>query len=456
MAQSEWELTDHLITAQFHKTSPVSCVLLGTRDSELMSGSVIRYRRLFWATVDHFYLPFQQLTRMDSDEVAEYVERSQQLLEASPQMNEQNTKVRLVQPLLELLGWDLYSTEVELEYTVPMASGSTHVDYALLVGDSPVVFVEAKAASSGLSSQNVQQLKSYMRQELDVDWGILTNGKEFEVLTKDQHSNGGEEVSVVQFTLEDLDENPDVLELLSKEAIRSGKADEIAGQVAQTNEAIRYLNNNEGEVTETVTSALEDELGEVPLDLEEQSRDFVQNLVSALREQRQFVSEDPPVGTDEPPVSPPKEEPEEEGELQPRQNKIVGTISRDKIEGDDDATVAVFPSKESGVHFLKENAAWGFVRVGRDFDYIAMYISGEESEVRFFAEVDDVVDPGEVELERELGRYEVGEHDRVIKFKQDSFYQLEDPVPFESKYPQSQRYTTLGKLREAETTDDLF
>ncbi len=114
---------------------------------------------------------------MGIDEVEEYVNRSQQLLEASPQMNEQNTKVRLVQPLLELLGWDLYSTEVELEYTVPMASGSTHVDYALLVGDSPVVFVEAKAARSSLNSQHVQQLKSYMRQELNVDWGFLLTGR---------------------------------------------------------------------------------------------------------------------------------------------------------------------------------------------------------------------------------------------------------------------------------------
>lgn len=77
---------------------------------------------------------------MDQDRVADYVTRCQQLIETSPQMDEQNTEVRLTQPFLELLGWDLYSTEVELEYTVPMASGSTHVNYALLVGDSPVTF----------------------------------------------------------------------------------------------------------------------------------------------------------------------------------------------------------------------------------------------------------------------------------------------------------------------------
>jgi hypothetical protein len=73
---------------------------------------------------------------MDREGIDEYVRRCQQLIESSPQMDEENTKVKLVQPFLELLGWDLYSTEVALEYTIPMASGNTHVDYALLVGDS--------------------------------------------------------------------------------------------------------------------------------------------------------------------------------------------------------------------------------------------------------------------------------------------------------------------------------
>lgn len=231
---------------------------------------------------------------MDRDEIDEYVQRCQQLIESSPQMDEENTKVKLVQPFLELLGWDLYSTEVALEYTIPMASGSTHVDYALLVGDSPVVFVEAKPLRSTLSDDEVQQLRSYMRQELDVDWGILTNGKSFEVLTKNRHQNGGEEVSVVQFNLDDLAENPDVLELLTKESIRSGKSDEIAEQVAQTNRSIRYLQENEDRVTESVTEAVENDVGELTIDLEEQSREFVQNLVSVLREQRHFVSEDSP------------------------------------------------------------------------------------------------------------------------------------------------------------------
>ncbi len=180
-----------------------------------------------------------------------------------------------------------------------MASGSTHVDYALLVGDSPVVFVEAKPIRSTLTDSEVQQLRSYMRQELDVDWGILTNGKSFEVLTKNRHQNGGEEVSVVQFNLDDLADNPGVLELLTKESIRSGKSDEIAEQVAETNRAIRHLKEKENNVTQAVTEAVENEVGHLTIDLEEQAREFVQSLISVLREQRQFVSENTPSEFDE-------------------------------------------------------------------------------------------------------------------------------------------------------------
>jgi hypothetical protein len=236
---------------------------------------------------------------MDQHQIDEHVDRSLQLIESSPQMDEENTKVKLIQPFLELLGWDLYSTEVALEYTIPMASGSTHVDYALLIGDSPIVFVEAKPVRSTLTDSEAMQLRSYMRQELDTDWGILTHGESFEVLTMNQQ-NGGEEVSVVQFDLDDLSEDPGVLELLTKESIRSGKSDEIAEQVAQTNQAIRHLQDDEDSVTDAVTAAVESKVGELPIDLDEQSREFVQNLGSVLREQRQFVSETPSVDLDTP------------------------------------------------------------------------------------------------------------------------------------------------------------
>jgi len=119
---------------------------------------------------------------MEREAVREFVDEAEAILEASPQMAEEKTKLRLIIPFIELLGWDTRSTEVEPEYTVRMATGKTKVDFALLLGDTPVVFIEAKPARSGLGEDSVEQLRSYMRQKLEVDWGVVTNGKSFEVL----------------------------------------------------------------------------------------------------------------------------------------------------------------------------------------------------------------------------------------------------------------------------------
>ena len=138
----------------------------------------------------------------------------------------------------------------------------------------------------------------------------------------------------------------------------------------------------------------------------------------------------------------------------------MDTIRRADIIGDDDAEVAVFPMKCSGLKFLKENNAWGFVRIGREFDYAAMYVSENVRQVKYFATVENVVPAHEFDLVRPIEEYTNGgritRNKMVVRFQQDSLYELEDPIPFETEYPQSHRYIKLGTLREAKTTNDIF
>jgi len=226
---------------------------------------------------------------MDEGEVREFVDQAQATLEASPQMDEEATKFRLVLPFIEVLGWDSRSTEVEPEHTVRMATGKTKVDFALQLGDTPVVFVEAKPARSSLNEDSVEQLRSYMRQKLEVDWGVVTNGKSFEVLTKGDDGRQ-EEISLIQFELDDLKERPDLLEILSKESIQSGKSDEIATQIAQAGEAILHLQQNKEGVAKELNDVLSNEIGtSVPLDTEAKATEFVDELISALEEQRRAI-----------------------------------------------------------------------------------------------------------------------------------------------------------------------
>lgn len=398
---------------------------------------------------------------MNGEAVRRYVEQSRSLLETSPQMDEENTKVKLIQPFVDLLGWNFYSTEVQLEFTVQMGSQSSRVDYALMIGDTPIVFIEAKPARSDLSESDVRQLQSYMRQELSIDWGVLTNGKKFEILSVTHGDSRNGETSIATFGLDEIADNPEVLEILTRDAIQSGRAGDIAQQLTQTNRAIRRLNGREDPIAERLTDVLQDEMGETPLNLEEQSLNFINNLRRALRERREFIGMSTGGGgeTGDDDISEDDFD-EEEVEIELVENNEIGTIHRQEIDGPEDAKMAVFPTRKSGLSFLVENNAWGFVRIGREFDYVAMYLGRDVGEVRYFATVQDVVDPGDADLIQEpidyVDRAEIDDDKMVVQFEPDSLYRLEDPVPYETKYPQSRRYTTLGEFRTAETTDDML
>jgi hypothetical protein len=123
--------------------------------------------------------------------------------------------------------------------------------------------------------------------------------------------------------------------------------------------------------------------------------------------------------------------------------------------------VVVFPSQESGLSFLKENNAWGFVWMGQTPDYAAVYVTRTAREVRYVAKVKEIIGSEEAELAKPLDEY-TGEEatfdmdKKVVVFKPRTLYELADPIPFGEEYPQSHRYTTLEKLKEASVTDDLF
>ncbi|MFC7009535.1 type I restriction enzyme HsdR N-terminal domain-containing protein [Halalkalicoccus salilacus] len=211
-----------------------------------------------------------------------YIERSQALLEEFPQMGEENTKAKLIQPLLELLGWDVYSAEVELEYPMQIGRGNTRADYALLLDGVPVVFIEAKGFDSTLSTSDRTQLTSYMRQK-GVDWGLLTNGATFEVLKRRQNSARPEEVSLDHFTLDELADHWSVLRLLSKELVKTGEADTIAQRIEARQRAVRTLKGNKEDIAEGVTNVVTDEVGDtLAQEIETESKAFIDALVTSL------------------------------------------------------------------------------------------------------------------------------------------------------------------------------
>ena len=219
---------------------------------------------------------------MEEGDVKTYVKQSKSLIESSPQMNEQNTKTKLVRPLIELLGWDVYSAEVELEYSMQIGRGNTRADYALVLEGAPVVFIEAKGCDTIVTDSDRSQLTSYMRQT-GVDWGLLTNGVKFEILKRRMVDGRPDEVSLGIFSLEELPQNQELLELLSKDLVESGEADRVAERMEAAKKAVEKLGENKERIADRVTQVITDEVENVPTqEIQPLSKKYVDDLIESL------------------------------------------------------------------------------------------------------------------------------------------------------------------------------
>lgn len=133
-------------------------------------------------------------------------------------------------------------------------------------------------------------------------------------------------------------------------------------------------------------------------------------------------------------------------------------ITRSEIGGENDALIALFPSRKSGVEFLRENNAWGFVKMNREPEYAGIYIGEDIKKILYFGRISDIVSAEQASLAKPVGEYENFESGRkVIEFVQGELFELENSIPFESRvlYPPV-RYTDLAEFKEAETMDDLL
>jgi len=96
------------------------------------------------------------------------------------QINEQNTKTALIQPVLEALGWDVGNLE-EVQQEYKRRPRDKPVDYALLLLRTPRLFVEAKALGQDLSDRKwANQIMGYAT-VAGVEWVVITNGDEYRV-----------------------------------------------------------------------------------------------------------------------------------------------------------------------------------------------------------------------------------------------------------------------------------
>ena len=392
---------------------------------------------------------------MNRDAVREYVEQSDAVLEASPQMDEANTKAAVLRDFLDLLDWQI-PLNTQLEYSVEAFGQTYKVDYALILDGTPVAFLEAKGADTALTSDHDEKLSSYMTNK-NVNYGILTNGKQYRFFQRRVDASKVNVQQVGDVTLEDLPNRLAVVKAFKKDAIESGESGKILGRINELREARRTLEAEKDDLAVELSNVLTDEVSDAISSLAEtQAKEMIDRLVANIESEI-----DADGGTKSP-----KDGDTSDHSPDPADSHIVGQIKRSEIEGDNDAKVAVFPTKRSGLEFLRENNAWGFVRIGQNPGFVAMYLSEDVREITYVARVSDIVPATEADLVRPREAYFESASDeaqagfdpnqQVVVFEEGSLYELEDPIPYKTKYPQSLRYTTLEALQTAETTDDML
>jgi hypothetical protein len=188
------------------------------------------------------------MTNIDKSSIQEYVEESQDIIESFPQMDEQNTKRKLIEPLLKQLGWDIMF-DVELEYSIRMGRNKKNIDYALMTDeDTPSVLVEAKGLYKSLSDEDSEQLESYMR-VASVEWGLLTNGEDHILKRLKSTKDGSKLKTIRKIHTSNLNKNIEVLDLISKDSIVSGESSQKANQFSKRKEANEKLKENKEEIS---------------------------------------------------------------------------------------------------------------------------------------------------------------------------------------------------------------
>lgn len=97
------------------------------------------------------------------------------------------------------------------------------VDYALIIEETPVAFLEAKGVDTALTSEHDEQLASYMTDK-NVNYGILTNEERYRFFQRRVDASNVEVRKIGESELEDLSDQITVLRAYTKAAIESGES----------------------------------------------------------------------------------------------------------------------------------------------------------------------------------------------------------------------------------------
>lgn len=126
---------------------------------------------------------------------------------------EEATKTSMIMPFFQMLGYDVFNPlEFVPEYTADVGlKKKEKVDYAIMIDDAPLIFVECKPCTENLSKHSSQLIR-YFNSTIEARFAILTNGIIYEFYTDLENSNVMDKSPFLTVNLLDLKER-DIVEL---------------------------------------------------------------------------------------------------------------------------------------------------------------------------------------------------------------------------------------------------
>ena len=141
---------------------------------------------------------------------------------------EENTKIKFVVPLLDILGWrPLEGYSVEFEHHIPKLKGRDAADVALYTDEKsskPVILIEVKPIQNTIREDSPTKIFEYMIHGKAI-FGIATNGKQlllFDNYRTRHDSAKGCKLVGFNFLSKDFINYSEVLKLLTKEMVSDG------------------------------------------------------------------------------------------------------------------------------------------------------------------------------------------------------------------------------------------
>lgn len=155
--------------------------------------------------------------------------------------NEKAVEAKILTPILENLGWDIYGTELQYRYTVGDKKDRNEVDLALKIKGRVVMLIEAKASSVKLDDY-VSQILRYAYYE-GVQLCVLTNGREWWLyLPREEGAPMERRFATFNIKSDSVEKLAGNLETyLSKENLRTKEAEKRAKEVLKALRDEEYL-----------------------------------------------------------------------------------------------------------------------------------------------------------------------------------------------------------------------